>query len=224
MHPDIGVIFDCDGTLIDSMDVWRELEADLARRAGRELTREDSDIITTLNIFESGAYIHEQLGLGANAAEVVGMIESFMMDYYAHRAEPRPGAVAFVRGLAERGIPLAVASSTPKALLDACMEHVGIADCFRAVVSVDDVGSSKREPAVYDHARESLGTPRNRTWVFEDAAYAFRTLNAAGFRTFAIYDNDMAGTRDVLARSAEHLIGSFEELDADAFLKMVGAL
>ena len=91
--------FDCDGTLIDSMGAWRELEADLARRVGAELDKEDTDALTTMSIPECGAYLHGKFGLGESPEEVVGTIDDFMMDYYANRSVARPGALRFVRGL-----------------------------------------------------------------------------------------------------------------------------
>lgn len=213
-----GVIFDCDGTLIDSMGAWRELEADLARRVGAELDKEDTDALTTMSIPECGAYLHGKFGLGDSPADVVGMIDEFMMDFYANRSAARPGALAFVRGLAEASVPMAVASSTPSALLRAGIEHAGFAPYMRAVVSVDDVGKSKREPAVYDRAREALGTTRAQTWGFEDATYALRTLNAAGYRTFGVYDCDLSGTFEELAGEADMVARSFEDVSAAEFM------
>lgn len=217
--PDIGVVFDCDGTLIDSMAAWRELEASLARRAGAELTRADTDALTTMTIPECGAYLHGKFGLGASGADVEDMIDEFMLDFYANRAVARPGVMPFVEGLAAAGVPMAVASSTPKALLEAGLTHAGIASYLRAIVSVDDVGKSKREPAVYDRAREALGTARAQTWGFEDALYAVRTLKAAGYRTFGVYDCDTSGTWADLQAEADRAARSFEDVSVAEFLE-----
>ncbi len=162
--PRVGVVYDCDGTLIDSMGVWRALEDELAAQGGFALTKADTDHITTLTIPECGDFFHEKFGLGASGAAVKGMIDEFMMDFYANRAQERPGALAFVRALAERGVPQSVASSTPAPLLRAGLAHAGFAPYLADIVSVDDVGASKREPAVYDRAREPLGTTRAQTW------------------------------------------------------------
>ena len=214
----IGVIYDCDGTLVDSMRVWRELEDELAARGGFTLTKADTDHITTLTIPECGDFFHEKFGLGASGAAVKAMIDEFMMDYYRTRAEGRPGALDFVRALAERGVPQAVASSTPRALLEAGLAHAGFAPYMTAIVSVDDAGASKREPAVYDLAREALGTTRAQTWGFEDALSAVRTLAAAGYGTVGVYDNDLAGSYDDLAAEADLVIRDFRQLNPDDFM------
>ncbi len=217
----IGVIFDCDGTLVDSMGAWHEVDRTLAAEAGIALTKEDADAITTMSLPEASAYLHEQCGLGASSEDVLALIFDRMRAFYAHEVEARPGALAFVQGLHARGVPMAVASSTPADMLAICVERCGFAPYMKAVVSVDDLRTSKREPAVYDHARSFLGTDRAHTWGFEDAAYALDTLRAAGFRTGAIYDNDISGTREALLARADFLIASWEDLSPDEFLEKV---
>lgn len=209
----IGVVFDCDGTLLDSMGVWREAENELARRAGAVLSKADSDKLNTLTIPECCRFFHERLGLGNTSEEVKDMIDDFLLDYYRTRATERPGALAFVRGLVERGAAVSVASSSPQSYLRAGLARAGFDPYVQAIVSVDDVGKSKREPAVYDRARELMGTPIETTWGVEDSLYALRTLCSAGYRTLAIYDCDVAGTYEDLSSNADIVIRGFEEIE-----------
>lgn len=218
MTANIGIIFDCDGTLVDSMGAWHDVDRTLAAEAGIRLTAADTDVITTMSLPEASAYLHEQCGLGESNEAVLGSIFDHMRAFYAHEVEARPGALAFVRALYERGIPMAVASSTPSDMLTCCIERCGFAPYMKAVVSVDDLHTSKREPAIYDYARSFLGTDRAHTWGFEDAAYALDTLRTAGYRTGAIYDNDISGTREALLARADFLIASWEDLDPDELL------
>ena len=215
--PEFGCIFDCDGTLIDSMVAWRQVEDELARRAGVTLTKQQTDLITTLTLPEVGDLFHREFGLGESAQDVLDIIDCFMGDFYSNKAEPRPGALEFVQNLHARGIPMAVASSTPSELLQAAVAHAGFAPYMQAVVSVDDVGHAKREPHVYDYARSFLGTRRDNTFGFEDAAYALVTLKDAGYRTVGVYDCDLSGTREQLQQLADVYAESFRELDGKTF-------
>lgn len=217
----IGVIFDCDGTLLDSMDVWHALERDLARRAGITLTPADTDELTTLTIPEVGRFFHGRFGLGTSGEDVVSMVDEFMLDYYRNRSHARMGALEFVRGLAKHGVAMSVASSSPQPYLQAGLAHTGFTPYLSAIVSVDDVGRSKREAAVYDHARDLMETPPDATWVFEDSAYALRTVRRAGCRSVGIYDSDISGTYDELSELADIAVRGFEELSVDAFLAEV---
>lgn len=214
----IGVIFDCDGTLLDSMRVWRETEAELARRAGVTLSAADTDALTAMTIPECGAFFHERFGLGASGDEVIAMMDELMLAFYRERVLARPGALAFVQGLVERGAHVSVASSSPQSYLQAGLERCGFAPYLDAIVSVDDVGASKREPAVYDRAREAMGTPLATTWGVEDSVYAVRTLNAADYRTLGIYDCDISGTVEELSDAADRFIATFEDLNVETFV------
>ena len=216
----IGVIFDCDGTLLDSMGVWREMESEFARRAGGELSPADKELLTTLTTPEAGRFFHEKFGLGASPQDVVRMVGEYMMEFYSTRAKARPGALAFVRALFERGVRLSVSSSSPMPYLLTGLSHTDFLPLFDAVVSVDDVGKPKREPAVYDRARHLMGTDLSLTWGVEDALYAIGTLKRAGYHTLAVYDCDMSGTYEALAFAAERVVRDFRELDPDGFVEI----
>ena len=214
-----GVIFDCDGTRMDTMGLWLQVENELAASVGHVFTQEEQDMLRTLTISETGEYLHGELGILGSAQEVVERINELARGYYATRAEMKPGALEFVRALHERGIPCAIASSSPHTLLDPGVEHTGLDRLLTAVVSTDDVGRSKREPAVYDHARAMLGSPLEATWVFEDAAYTFATTVPAGYRTVGVYDCDESATFSQLEKLADVAIRDYRELDIDRFLE-----
>lgn len=217
----IGIVFDCDGTLLDSMAMWHSLDDRIAERAGVTLTMADRDVLTASTLRECGDYLHGKYGYGKSGADVERIISDEIMGWYASEAVVKPGADTFVRALAEHGIPMAVASSTPAVFLREGLENVGLARYMRAIVSVEDFNTSKREPLVYDAARESLRTDRAHTWGFEDAVYALQTLSRAGYRTAAVYDSDIAGTHEQLTAASDLFIASFTDITVDEFLKMV---
>lgn len=213
-----GVIFDCDGTLMDTMDLWLTMEDEFARQAGHELSDDERDMLRAFTLDETARYYHGELGLGSCEQDVKDMIEAYAVEYYAQRSELRPGAGAFVRALAEHGVRCTIASSSPHVMLDAGAAHTGLDRYLVAIVSTDDVGASKREPAVYERARELMGTDVEATWVFEDAAYALRTLAGTRFRTMGTWDKDSAGTFEELTALADHAVRTYEDLDLETFL------
>lgn len=218
-----GAVFDCDGTLLDTMGVWYSLEDELAARAGHILTPVEKDALRSYTLPETARFFHETLGLGASCEEVVGIVEELAVGFYATQAHPRPGVLAFLKRLRAAGVRCAIASSSPHSMLDPGAAATGLTPYLDAIVSTDDVGVSKREPAAYDRARELLGTPKEATWVFEDAAYAVRTAKAAGYHVVATWDCDESGTFEELAALADVAVRDWHELDPAAFARGVYA-
>lgn len=208
-----GVIFDCDGTLLDTMDMWHEIEADLARASGVEPSEELAAELAPLTLPEVAAYFHERHGLGASNDDVLGMLTESAIKGYGTIAAARPGALVVVEALAAAGVCMSVASSSSQAMLQAGLAHAGFLPYLDAVFSVDDVGESKRSPKVYHAAREVMGTTVAETWGAEDAIYAVRTLNKAGYRTVGIYDTDPSGTWEQLQAEATLAITTWEGFD-----------
>lgn len=213
-----GAIFDCDGTLLDTMGVWYGLEDELAARAGHVLSPVEKDALRSYTLPETARFFHEELGLGASCEEVVALVEDLAVEHYATRACARPGVRDFLEELRRAGVRCAVASSSPHSMLEPGLACAGLAPYIDAVVSTDDVGASKRAPAAYDRARELLGTPKGSTWVFEDALYAVGTAKAAGYRTIATWDCDESGVFEQLAAAADAAVRDWRELDAGRFL------
>lgn len=221
MNPkDLGVIFDCDGTLLDSMECWHDVDYRLAQRGGVEVTEADRDYMTQGTLEESAIYIHEHFGIGEDGDDVMRIIMDDMLSYYENDAELKPGALQLVKGLYELGVPMGVASSTPPKLLRAGLDHVGLSKYMQIVLSVDDINSSKREPLVFDMVRERLGTEKCRTWGVDDALYAITTLSNAGYPTLAVFDSDIAGTPAQLESAATAFIPTFEGFTAQNFLEL----
>ncbi len=215
----IGIVFDCDGVLIDSVDVWMDLEASLGRRAGIEVTEKDTEILLTLTIPEVGDYFHNTYGLGNSPEEVVAMIDEHMMDFYGNRSHACEGASELVESLAELGVHMSVASSSRSPYILTGLKHVGLARYMDAIMSVDDVQASKREPKVFEACREAMGTSLENTWGVEDSLYAVRTLHNAGFKVLTVFGHDMGGTREEFAALSNKVVSSLSEVSPSLFLQ-----
>lgn len=207
-----GAIFDCDGTLLDSLDAWRGLEGVLARQAGVQVKPEERKLFSTFTIPEVAHYFHANYGLGASDGEVVGFIDEYMMAYY-RSASLLPGAARLLESCEAAGVAMCVVSSSCAKYLEAGLASSGVRSFFRAVISVEDLGTTKREPAAFNHACGLLGTEKACTWGFEDSLYAMDTLRNAGFPVVGLYSEaDGVPQAEVEARanialpSLEHLI------------------
>lgn len=178
-------IFDCDGTLLDTLDAWEVAERELFAQTG-PLSQEQEDEIHSAPIERAAALFHEKYGVGESAEAVLAHIDGHLLPFYADEAQALPGACELVRAVHAAGLPCVVLSSSPRRYLEAGLRRVGLLDCFAGLVTTDEVGVSKQDPAIYERALEVLGTAREDTWAVDDAPYAIGVMADFGLRTIGV--------------------------------------
>ena len=189
-----GAIFDCDGTLVDSMGMWLGVWDWLCDRHG--IGHVPIERIEALSIRDSCRVLCDEFGAQATADELYEEVCAHVRDAYAHEVPLMPGARAFLQELADAHVPMAIASSTPVRELRCALAAHGLEGFFQDVVSTEDVGGRDKEfPDVYLEALRRLGTSLSSTWVFEDAPFGVATSQRAGFPVVGLM-NDHDGRRE----------------------------
>ena len=198
--PFSAAIFDCDGTLVDSMPMWHRETVGLLRRHGvadPEAVFLESE---PLPLHEMCAYLHERYIPDATGEELAAELLSGVRRGYAYDVRMLPGCRAFLDELRAAGIPMVVVSATSRPELKVALEAQGIADYFEDVISCGGRLRSKEYPDAWEEALRVLGTPAGDTWVFEDAPFSTRGARKVGLRTVCLFsphgDRDEAECRD----------------------------
>ena len=213
--PGAGFVFDCDGTLLDTMDAWLSMEDAFAQRAGGCIDAAMREKLCTMTMPEEARFLHETFGVGTSPQALEREIDEYFMSYYAEESRTKPGARELVEEAHRRGIPCAIASSSPHAYLEAGLARAEMRDAFCTVLSTDDVGASKRERAIYDTAAKSMRAVPELTWCFDDAVYALRAMRKAGYNTVGVYDRDTSGTVGQLEQTADAVVLTLEDVRID---------
>ena len=212
MHNPIGAIFDMDGTLLDSMFYWQQAPRDCLREIyGQEPPADLMDHMKAMTIAEGGAWLRETFHLNATGEEVAAAINGMVERFYRERVQAKPGAEHWLQCFRRAGIPMAVATSTDRALVSAALERTGLASYFSAVFTCTEVGAGKAQPDVYEAALTHLGTPRERTWVFEDSLFAMETAKKAAFPVVSVYDASQDTLQEEIRALADLYLPSFSD-------------
>lgn len=207
-----GAIFDCDGTLLDSMGSWAKVSVALLRDYGVEDCDRAFAETEHLNMDDTCTAWHDQFGIGASGKALYDELYNRMQYEYAHNVQAFPGARAFLQELANAGVPMIIASSTVPSLVHAGLAAHGMDHFFQGSVSLDKVAYGKDHPDIYLEALRELGTEKGTTWVFEDAPFGLATARGAGFPTVGLLnDHDGRDPREV-AGSADILVHGYGEL------------
>lgn len=183
-----GAIFDMDGTLLDSMGAWRSVASRYVRALGKIPENGLDEHIRHKSMAEAASYINRRHALQITPEEVMHGVIAAMAQFYEREVQCKPGIKALLHQLLEQGIRLCIATATDRPLVELALNRNGIANCFDAIFTCSEVGRGKAFPDIYEQALQFLGTPREKTYVFEDACYAAVTAHQAGFPVVAVYD------------------------------------
>lgn len=186
-----GAIFDCDGTLVDSMPMWHEVVLRLLEKHNLELnahTRELLNKIEPLSVPDKCDIFAEEIHDGSTGESLFEELCALVRYEYEHSIQPYPGARELLDAFEQAGIPMVIATSTGETEVRALLETHGMSKYFSGIVSAEDLKLTKTEPTIYYRAQEIIGTPTKTTWVFEDAPFGLATAQKAGFPTVCIYN------------------------------------
>ena len=209
-----AVLWDMDGTLVDSEEYhwlsWRDTMA----AEGIPITH-DQFVVTFGQ--RNDSILPRWLGADAMADRIqrVGDAKEELYRRLVHESglAPLPGAAEWVRRLQQENWRQAIASSAPRANLDVVLEVIGLAGCFQALASAEDVTAGKPDPQVFLTAASRLGTPPSQCIVVEDAAAGVEAARRAGMRSIGVSRNG--------SLAADINVSSLADLPPDAFQKLL---
>lgn len=208
-----GVVFDMDGVLVDTEQVWDEVREGLVReRGGRWHERAQAEMMG-MSSPEWSRYMSEDLGLGSPPEEINDEVVRRMLLRYRDELPLLDGAVAAVERLAA-AFPLALASSSNRPLIDAVLDAARLDGRFAATVSSEEVPRGKPAPDVFLEAARRLGVTPERCAAIEDSANGLRAAHAAGMRVVALPNPHYPPAEDARAL-ADAVAGSLDELTVE---------
>lgn len=207
-----GAIFDFDGTLFDSMHVWRGYKDNFFNYLGIELTDDDREAFKGLFLRETFLLAIERFKLDKTYEELLSHLFDYIKGRYMVEAEPKNDIREFLEKLKEKDVKIGIATASGEPAVCAVMEKFDMLHYFSAIYSTYTVGASKTEPRVYDVVLNELGTDKETTWVFEDALYAAKTAKANGYNVVGIYDKSEPHQEE-LKEIADIYINNYSELE-----------
>ena len=208
-----AVVFDLDGVLLQSEEVWDAVRERYVRERGGRYDEQVQRAMMGMSAPEWSAYLHEEAEVPDEPAAINRDVVERMLEAYRRELPLLPGAVEAVRRAAAT-FPLALASSSNRAIFEEVLQLAGIAECFRATVSSEEVARGKPAPDVYLEAARRLEVPPERCAAVEDSHAGIRSARAAGLRVVAIPNASYPPDEEAL-RLADAVIGSLDELTAD---------
>lgn len=207
-------IFDMDGTLVDSMGYWQNMEREYLTSRGVKPDPALEGLIARLKpmtLLDAARAFIAELGFSGTPERIAAEMNSIMRRHYARDVPLKPGVKEYLRALVSCGAALCTASATSVPLVKLCLRRLGVDREFRFMLSCEEVGFSKSCPDVYFEAARRLHSVPAETAVFEDSLAALTTAKNAGFYTVAVYDTASKADWPALKALADECIADWTE-------------
>lgn len=208
-----AVVFDLDGVLLDSEQVWDDARRKLTIERGGRWRQDATRAMMGMSSLEWSAYLHDELAVPLDPIDISRHVVNRVRAQYAERLPLIPGANSAVRRMAERW-PLGLASSSNRELIDVALGLAGLRDQFRATVSSEEVPKGKPAPDVYIEVARKLGVPADRCVAIEDSTNGIQAGKAAGMRVIAVPNRAFPPEPHALS-ATDRVLASLAELTTD---------
>jgi len=208
-----GLIFDMDGTLLESMTLWHTLgERYLKGRGIHDVPHDMNETLYPMDMHQSARWIKTHFGLPDSPEDIIEGVESMLAAQYRHHIEPKAGTIDFLERLAETGrYRMCLATATARHLVEPALERTGLAKYFEFILTTKEVGVGKHRPDIFLKALAQLDLPLSEAVVFEDALYAVETAKHAGFSVVAVADVEARAEQEAIRRVADAFVERIED-------------
>lgn len=181
-------IFDMDGTLLDSMWMWRTVLGRFLKEKAVPGNAEIGNEIGHMTFTQAMEYVTANYDVGYTRDELMEQLDAYILNIYRSEVTLKPYVREYLTQLKEDGVHICLATLTGRHMVETALEHVGIREFFDFIITVEEIGKMKTEPDIYEACLEHFGTAKEDAVVFEDAAYCLVTAHNAGFVTYGIED------------------------------------
>lgn len=215
-----AVLFDMDGTLVDSLWMWKNIDVEYLGAHGYQVPSDLHRAIEGMSFHEVAVYFKERFAIPSSIAEIEALWIEMAKDKYAHEVTVKPGALHFLRYLKEKGIPAGVATSNSRELLEAALDGRGLRPYFTCCMTANEAGAGKPAPDVYLQAADSLGVDPRDCLVFEDTYAGMLAGKRAGCRVCAVEDAHSGILEEELLEAADYYLTDYEQIFAGSYRKL----
>ena len=205
-------LFDLDGTLLNSMHIWKDIDIEFLGWYGYDLPPTLQREIEGMSFKETACYIKERFDLPTPIDEIMDIWNKMAFQKYSEEIFFKEGAFEFVKMLKEKGIKTAICTSNSRELVDAAAEHLGFAPYFDTIITSGEVGAGKPAPDIYLEASRRVGVEPEYCMVFEDIVTGLTAGKRAGMKLCAVEDLYSADQQEAKKAMADYYVENYLDL------------
>lgn len=201
-----GVIFDLDGTLLDSTGMWRQVDGRLMAHYGKEVPPDLSETVQHMSIEEFSQFFVEEFDLPVTPEQIAQQVADMVAEEYREKLQLKPHVPEILDWLDQQDIPYGVATATYGELAEAALRRLHVWERLRFLLTEQDAGAPKTQPRIFQLAAQELHLGRRQIAVVEDSLHALEGAKNGGFFTIGIADPENAPVwKEICATATVHI-------------------
>ena len=210
-----AVIFDFDGTLVDSLSLWQDIDRIFLGSRGYEVPPDLHEAIAGMSFEETADYFRKRFSLTDSVPQIMQTWENLSLSEYLNSIPFKPGAKNYIRSLHRTGKPLGIATSNIPTTTEAFLQKHGLHGCFGAMSYTGNATAGKPDPAVFLNAAKTLGVDPNSCLAFEDTLEGISAARSAGMDTVAIREKWSPELSEKIRRMSGTVVDNYLLLPED---------
>lgn len=207
-----AILFDLDGTLVDSMWMWKQIDIEFLGRYGYECPEDLQKVIEGMSFSETAVYFKERFQIPLSLDEIKACWVQMSIDKYRYEVPLKPGALEFLKFCKENGIRTGIATSNGREMVDAVIESLRLEDYLDVITTACEVKAGKPEPDIYLEVAKRLSVVPSECLVFEDIPAGIIAGKRAGMQVIAVEDDFSKAMKEEKCRLADGFIADYFDL------------
>ena len=203
-------IFDLDGTLLDSMDVWESIDIDFLEKRGIVIPDNYIETVLSMSFPEAAAYTINRFSLPESVDDLIKEWNDMALCAYGNSVQMKPHAKEYLTALHKQGVKMAIATSLPVKLYEAVLHNHDIYSLFHVRCSTDEVAYGKSHPDIFLYTAKKLGASPCDCVVFEDILAAIKSAKGIGMTVYGVYDKSSESDWKQISKIADGVIVDFK--------------
>ena len=206
------LIFDMDGTLIDSNGIWRDVDIAFLEKRGLPYTHAYYEGVAHTTFPLAAVFTKEFCHLSESVEEIMAEWMELAGNVYAEKVPVKPGVLAYLEQCRRQGERMVVLTSSVPVHCRTALEHLGLRPYFERLIFAQELQMEKKNPAIFHKAAQLLGVKESDCTVYDDSLAACRGAKEAGMQVVGVYDDYFAQCKPEMQQLCDRFILSFEEL------------
>lgn len=207
-----AVLFDLDGTVVDSMGIWLDIDKEYFSKYDMVLPSDYQKQIEGLSFYETAVFTHDRYFPWISVEDLMKSWNVMAYDHYANKVKPKECIRKFLDHLRQRGIKMGIATSNSSLLCKATLKNNNLLEYFSSILTGEECGAGKPAPDVYLNSAAALGADPARCLVFEDICNGLIAGKRAGMTVVAVHDDYSGYQWEEKCRISDYHILSYREI------------